>query len=84
MDPVSIVLIVLVGLLLAWLVYRAFSNSRHAPPAKMRGGQFGGMGDSSGDFGFGQDLQQGAPGGSMARGWKPETPTSPNKDDQSR
>jgi hypothetical protein len=84
MDPVSVVLIALVGLLVAWLVYRALSNSRHAPPRKMRGGQFGGGGAPGvGDYGFGQDLQQDAPGGSMARGWKPETPRS-DRDDQSR
>ena len=89
MDPVSIVVIALVGLVVVWLVYRAFGDSRHAPPTKLRGGQFGGGGlgtMSGGDYGFGEDLNQEAPSGSMAQGWQPKTgsPRSGEGDDQSK
>ena len=75
MDPTSIVLIVLVALLLLWLVFKAFSNSRHSPPTKLRGGQHGtAVRSDAPDFGFGEDLNQEAPGGSTASGWKPTRP----------
>ena len=75
MDPTSIVLIVLVALLLLWLVFKAFSNARHSPPTKLRGGQHGTavQSDAPG-FGFGEDLNQEAPGGSTASGWKSTRP----------
>jgi len=37
MDPVSVVLIALVGLTLMWFFFRAFSNARHGPSKKVRG-----------------------------------------------
>ena len=37
MDPVSVVLIALVGLALIWVFYRAFSNSHRGPSKKVRG-----------------------------------------------
>jgi hypothetical protein len=40
MDSVSIVLVILLGAVVVWLVVRAFSNARHAPPRKHRGGPF--------------------------------------------
>ena len=36
MDPVSVVLFALFGLALMWFVFRAFSNFRHGPSAKVR------------------------------------------------
>jgi hypothetical protein len=82
MDPVSIVVIALVGLVLVWVVYRAFSNSRHDPPTKLRGGQFNGLGGPGGDYGFGEDLNQEAPSGSTARGWRPGSARSGRRDDE--
>lgn len=81
MDPVSVVLIAVVGLGLAWLVHKAFSNSRHSPPTKLQGGQHDGLGAGLGNFGFDQDVDHRAPGGSMAHGRKPRSPRSGRGDD---
>lgn len=38
MDTVGIVLVILLGAALVWIVWRARSNSRHAPTTRRRGG----------------------------------------------
>jgi hypothetical protein len=38
MDTVSIGILILLGAGVVWMVVRAWSNSRHAPPTKRRGG----------------------------------------------
>ena len=82
MDLVSVVLIAVVALALIWLAFKAFSNSRHSPPTRLRGGQHGGFSvPGAGDYGFGESLNQDAPSGSTARGWKPRPGRSENRDD---
>ena len=70
MDSVSILLAVVVGAVVVWLFARAFSNARHSPPRKHRGGPFGGGG---------------APGVvSFSHAQDPEPPGSRRSDERSR
>lgn len=39
MGTVEFALIILLGLTGAWLLFRGFSNSRHASPKNLRGGE---------------------------------------------
>jgi hypothetical protein len=38
MDVISIGVVILLGAAVAWMVVRAFSNSKHSPPTRIRGG----------------------------------------------